>query len=181
MQKVFVFLADGFEEIEAIAPVDVFRRAGMSVTTVSITNELQVRGAHDILVVADICFSDIEFSGDFLIFLPGGMPGATNLDNHAGLKKLIETQAANGNEIAAICAAPLILGKMGLLNNKEAICYPGYEHFLYDAHIVTSEIVKSDNIYTAKGPGVSIPFALRIVEDFKGKQFADTIAKAMMF
>lgn len=181
MQQVFVFLADGFEEIEAIAPVDVFRRAGMNVKTVSITNELQVRGAHDVLVVADACFHEVDFSGDFLIFLPGGMPGATNLDNHAGLKKLIVKQAARGNEIAAICAAPLVLGKMGLLKNKEAICYPGYEQFLLDAQIDTSEIVKSGNIYTAKGPGVSIPFALKIVEDFKGKEFAEAIAQAMMF
>lgn len=180
MEQVYVFLADGFEEIEAIAPVDVFRRAGFNVTTVSITEEKPVRGAHDLVVRADACFSSLDFEGEFLIFLPGGMPGATNLDNHAGLKKLIKKQVEAGKAIAAICAAPFILGKMGLLKDKEAICYPGYEHLLKDARIATAKMVKSGNIYTAKGPGVSIPFALSIVESFRGKQFADQVAQAMM-
>lgn len=180
MQQVFVFLADGFEEIEAIAPVDIFRRAGIKVTSVSISEDLFVRGAHDIMVKADACFSELVFEGDFLIFLPGGMPGATNLDNHQGLKKLIEKQADQGREIAAICAAPFILGKMGLLKNKEAICYPGYEHLLNEARISSSEIVKSGNIYTAKGPGVAVNFALRIVENICGSKVAEQITKAMI-
>lgn len=180
MQQVFIFLAEGFEEIEAIAPVDVFRRAGIKVTTVSISDDLLVRGAHNITVKADVCFSELTSEGDFLIFLPGGMPGATNLDNHAGLKKMIEKQADNGREIAAICAAPFVLGKMGLLKNKEAICYPGYEHLLKDASISSSHIVKSGNIYTAKGPGVAVAFALRIVENVCGEKVAEQIAQAMM-
>lgn len=179
--QVFIFLADGFEEIEAITPIDVFRRAGMKVTTVSITEELNVTGAHDVTVIADKRFADTSFDGEFLIFLPGGMPGTKHLGEHEGLKQLIASQASKNKMIAAICAAPSILGEMGLLKNKEAICYPGFENSLIDAKLSTSKIVKSDNILTAKGPGVSIPFALRIVEELQGKQAAEEIAKAMIF
>jgi len=179
--QVFIFLAEGFEEIEAVAPIDIFRRAGLNVTTVSVTDNLKVSGAHDITLMADACFSEVNFHGEFLIFLPGGMPGTTNLGKHDGLKNLIEIQAKKCRTIAAICAAPLILGEMGVLKNKEAICFPGYEHLLKDAHISASKIVKSDNIFTAKGPGVSIPFALRIVEELKGKKVADQVTQAIIF
>ncbi len=178
--RILLFLAEGFEEIEAVAPIDVFRRAGIDVTTVSVSDKLTVTGAHGIGVNADVIFEKADLSGDFLIYLPGGMPGTTNLDNHTGLKKLIEKQAAKGATIAAICAAPSILGKMGLLKEKEAICYPGFESFLTDAKISSSTIVKSGNILTAKGPGVAIPFALKIVEELKGKDTAQQVANGMI-
>ncbi len=178
--RILLFLAEGFEEIEAVAPIDVFRRAGINVTTVSVSDKLTVTGAHGIGVNADVIFEKADLSGDFLIYLPGGMPGTTNLDNHTGLKKLIEKQAAKGATIAAICAAPSILGKMGLLKEKEAICYPGFESFLTDAKISSSTIVKSGNILTAKGPGVAIPFALKIVEELKGKDTAQQVANGMI-
>lgn len=178
--RILLFLAEGFEEIEAVAPIDVFRRAGIDITTVSVSNKLTVTGAHGIGVNADVIFEKADFSGDLLIYLPGGMPGTTNLDNHAGLKKLIEKQAAKGATIAAICAAPSILGKMGLLKEKEAICYPGFESFLTDAKLAASTIVKSGNILTAKGPGVAIPFALKIVEELKGEDTAQQVANAMI-
>jgi 4-methyl-5(b-hydroxyethyl)-thiazole monophosphate biosynthesis len=178
--RILLFLAEGFEEIEAVAPIDVFRRAGIDVTSVSVSNKLTVTGAHGIGVNADVIFEKADLSGDFLIYLPGGMPGTTNLDNHTGLKKLIEKQAAKGATIAAICAAPSILGKMGLLKEKEAICYPGFESFLTDAKISSSTIVKSGNILTAKGPGVAIPFALKIVEELKGKDTAQQVANGMI-
>lgn len=178
--RILLFLAEGFEEIEAVAPIDVFRRAGIDVTTVSVSDKLTVTGAHGIGVNADVIFEKADLSGDFLIYLPGGMPGTTNLDNHTGLKKLIEKQAAKRATIAAICAAPSILGKMGLLKEKEAICYPGFESFLTDAKISSSTIVKSGNILTAKGPGVAIPFALKIVEELKGKDTAQQVANGMI-
>jgi len=178
--RILLFLAEGFEEIEAVAPIDVFRRAGIDVTTVSVSDKLTVTGAHGIGVNADVIFEKADLCGDFLIYLPGGMPGTTNLDNHTGLKKLIEKQAAKGATIAAICAAPSILGKMGLLKEKEAICYPGFESFLTDAKISSSTIVKSGNILTAKGPGVAIPFALKIVEELKGKDTAQQVANGMI-
>lgn len=178
--KIFVFLAEGFEEIEAIAPIDVFRRAELDVTTVSIYDELIVSGAHNVGVQADTTFDKADFSGEFLIYLPGGMPGTTNLGNHKGLTELIKTQVEKGETVAAICAAPSILGQMGLLEGKEAISYPGFEETLTGATISEKIIAKADNILTAKGPGVAIPFALKIVEELKGKQTADDIAAAMI-
>ena len=178
--KIFVFLAEGFEEIEAIAPIDVFRRAGLDVTTVSIEGDLIVYGAHNIGIQADENFFQADFSGKYMIYLPGGMPGTTNLSNHSGLTNLIEQQVNNGDMIAAICAAPSILGQMGLLEGKEAISYPGFENLLTGATISEDTIVKADNILTAKGPGVAIPFALRIVEELKGREVADEVAAAMI-
>jgi 4-methyl-5(b-hydroxyethyl)-thiazole monophosphate biosynthesis len=178
--KIFLFLADGFEEIEAIAPVDIFRRAGLDVVTVSINAQKEVSGARGIIVKADTLFDENDYQGDNLIFLPGGMPGTTNLDNHDGLKKLIAVQAQKQGKIAAICAAPSILGKMDLLKGKEAICYPGFESMLTDARISKEKMVQDSNIYTAKGPGVAIPFALEIVTGLCGKAKADEIAAALI-
>ncbi len=178
--KIFIFLAEGFEEIEAIAPIDVFRRAGLDVTTISIEEDLIVYGAHKVGIQADQTFSQANFSGKYLIYLPGGMPGTTNLEKHSGLRTLIEQQVTSGDMVAAICAAPSILGQMGLLKGKEAISYPGFESLLTGATISEDKIVKADNILTAKGPGVAIPFALKIVEELKGKKVAEEIASAMI-
>jgi len=174
-----VFLADGFEEIEAIAPIDIFRRAGIEVSTVSISSKKEVTGAHAIPVLADCLFSEADLQENDLLFLPGGMPGTKNLDAHAGLKNLISMQVQKGEKVAAICAAPSILGKMGLLQGKEAICYPGFEKELVGATLSESKIVKADNIFTAKGAGVAIQFALKLVEELKGKEEATRIANSI--
>ena len=146
---------------------------------VSISDDKEVSGAHGVSVLADSLFSEIDFSGDFLLFLPGGMPGTKNLDAHEGLKKLINMQVKAGKPTAAICAAPSILGKMGLLEGKEAICYPGFENQLTGAKISDDKMVKSGSISTAKGAGVAIQFALKLVEDLKGKTEADRIANSI--
>lgn len=177
--KVFIFLADGFEEIEAIAPIDIFRRADIDVTTVSISKEKQVRGSHNIAVQADSLFAETDFSTNDLLYLPGGMPGTRNLDAHEGLKKLLLKQDEDNKRIAAICAAPSILGKLGLLTGKEAICFPGFENQLAGAIISKEKIVKSGKIITAKGAGVAIQFALKLVEELKGKTIAEKIAIAI--
>lgn len=177
--KVLLFLAEGFEEIEAIAAIDIFRRADIEVISISISNNKTVCGAHKVCIIADSIFDETDFSGDFLIYLPGGLPGTTNLDNHAGLKQLIANQITKGNEIAAICAAPSILGKMGILKGKEAICYPGFESQLLESNISKKTIVKSNTIYTAKAAGVAIQFALRIVEDLCGKEKAKEIEESI--
>ncbi len=177
--KVFLFLADGFEEIEAIAPVDIFRRAGIKVVTVSVSDEKLVRGAHNISIMADCLFSETDFSENDLLYLPGGMPGTKNLDAHDGLKNLLLKHANENKKIAAICAAPSILGKLGLLNGKEAICYPGFEDQLVGAILSKEKIVKSGYITTAKGAGVAIQFALKLVADLVGKQTADKIAESI--
>src|ERR1035437_1282825 len=177
--KAYIFLADGFEEIEAIAPIDIFRRAGIEVVTVSIGVRKAVNGAHGIPVLADSHFSDINFSENDLLFLPGGMPGTKNLGAHVGLKNLISLQVQKGEKVAAICAAPSILGKMGLLQGKEAICYPGFEKELVGATLSENKVVKAENIFTAKGAGVAIQFALKLVEELKGKEEADRIANSI--
>lgn len=181
MKKVFLFLADGFEELEAVAPIDILRRAEIDITTVSVMGRKEVKGAHNLTIVADKLFEELDYTNNEMLILPGGMPGTSNLENHAGLKKLLEQQAAKKNKISAICAAPSILGKMGLLNGKEAICYPGFEQFLSGAKISTKKLVKADNIITAKGPGVAIDFGLAIVEELKGKTIADQVAQGMIY
>lgn len=177
--QIYLFLAEGFEEIEAIAPIDIFRRAGLIVTTVSISDEKAVTGAHGITVLSDSIFEQTNFVEDSLLFLPGGLPGTTNLDNNSGLKTLIQIQSDKGNKMAAICAAPSVFGKMGLLADKEAICYPGFENQLVDATLSTSDIIRSGNIFTAKAAGSAMDFALMIVSDLKGKEVAEAIRTGM--
>jgi len=179
--KAFVFLADGFEEIEAITPIDILRRADVEVTTISISNNKEVRGAHGIIVSADCLFSQADFSNNDLLILPGGMPGTKNLDAHEGLKKLIRLQVEKGKKLAAICAAPSILGKMGFLEGKEAICYPGFENQLFGATLSEEKIVKSGLIITAKGAGVAVDFALKLVEELKGKASAERVAVSICY
>lgn len=177
--QIYLFLAEGFEEIEAIAPIDIFRRAGLQVTTVSISDEMAVTGAHGITVLADSTFDATNFVEDSLLFLPGGLPGTTHLDNHSGLKALIQNHSGKGNKLAAICAAPSVFGKMGLLADKEAICYPGFEDQLQKATLSTSDSIRSGNIYTAKAAGLAMEFALMIVGDLKGKEVAEAIRAGM--
>jgi len=177
--QTFVFLADGFEEIEAIAAIDILRRANIEVTTISISTSKEVQGAHGIIVIADCLFTDADFTQNDLLYLPGGMPGTKNLDAHDRLKNLLIKQVEQGEKIAAICAAPSILGKMGLLEGKEAICYPGFENQLFGATLSEAKVVKSGTIITAKGAGVAIEFALKLVEELKGKAIAEKIAMSI--
>jgi len=156
--KAMVFLADGFEEIEAIAPIDIMRRAGIEVTTISVTATKEVRGAHDILLQADCLFGQIDFSNADLLFLPGGMPGTKNLEAHDGLKQLLLKHANEGKKLAAICAAPSILGKLGLLKGKEAVCFPGFEETLKGAILSDKKVVQSGNIITGKAAGAAVEF-----------------------
>jgi 4-methyl-5(b-hydroxyethyl)-thiazole monophosphate biosynthesis len=177
--KVFIFLADGFEELEAIAPIDIFRRADIDVTIISVTNEKLVRGSHNISVLADKIFSEADFSVNDLLYLPGGMPGTKNLGAHKGLKNLILKQAGEHRKIAAICAAPSILGKLGLLKGKEAICYPGFEDQLTGAVLSKEKIVESGFISTAMGAGVAVQFAIKLVEVLKGKAEAEKVSMSV--
>jgi 4-methyl-5(b-hydroxyethyl)-thiazole monophosphate biosynthesis len=126
-------------------------------------------------------FSETDFTKNDLLYLPGGMPGTKNLDEHPGLKKLLQQQAIEKKNIAAICAAPSILGKMGLLKGKEAICYPGFENQLTGAILSKNKLAKSDFISTAKGAGVAVEFALKLVEDLKGKQMSEKVAASICY
>jgi len=180
MKKVFIFLAEGFEETEAIATMDVMRRGGLDVTSVSVTGNLLVNGAHGIAVNADTLFEKANLSSGDMLVLPGGMPGASNLNAHAGLKSALEQYAANGKKIAAICAAPLVLGGLDLLQGKKATAYPGFESTLKGATYVNSPVVKDGNIITGRGPGFAFQFGLAIVEELQGKEKANEVADGLL-
>ena len=182
MKTMYVFLADGFEEIEALAPIDVMRRAGLSVTTVSVTGNLVVQGAHGIPVVADAAFDELDYADAALLFLPGGLPGATNLEAHAGLSKLlVEKSAEEEVVLSAICAAPLVLGGLDLLQGKRATCYPGFEDTMKGAIYTADKVTVDGNIFTACGPGAAWELGFTFVEHFCSVAKADELRKGMQF
>ncbi len=159
---IYVFLANGFEEIEALAPVDFLLRLGVDVKTVGVSGKF-CRGAHGINVEADLALEDVELNDNLEgIILPGGMPGAENLNNSEAVQKAIDYCAENGKIIGAICAAPFILGRKGLLNGKNATCFPGFEEELSGATVLSDGVVTDGNIVTAKGAGVAWEFGAAI-------------------
>jgi 4-methyl-5(b-hydroxyethyl)-thiazole monophosphate biosynthesis len=178
--KAFIFLAAGFEETEAIATLDVLRRGGIEGISVSISDQYLVTGAHNIPVKADKLFSETDFSQGEVLVLPGGMPGASNLNAHAGLKALLKQYATEGKKIAAICAAPLVLGGLGLLQGKRATAYPGFESTLNGAEFEKKPVVKDGHIITGRGPGFALDFGLAIVEELQGKAKADEVASGLL-
>lgn len=175
---IYVFLADGFEEMEALAPVDILRRAELDVKTVGVTGAV-VTGSHGISVQTDMLISQITTDNMDMIVLPGGMPGTLNLEKDPIVGTCIRYCADNDKYICAICAAPSILGHMGLLKGKNAICFPGFEGELIGANISDKHVVADGKIITAKGAGVAVEFALKIVEDFDSKEKAEKLFAAM--
>lgn len=172
---VYCFLADGFEEIEAIAPIDILRRADISVTTVGVTGKT-VTGRHGIEVIADISISELDNSENIeAVILPGGLPGAVNLENSEKVQEMIDKANNCGAYVCAICAAPQILGHKGLLDGKCAISYPGFEKELIGAKISDDYVVTDSNFITAKGAGVAVEFGLAIVAAIKGNSISDSI------
>ncbi len=180
MNKIAIFLAEGFEEIEAVSIIDVLRRASLHVDLVSITGKKEVRGAHNITIIADAIFEDHDFTANEALVLPGGMPGAENLKSHNGLRELIVKFNDEKKPIGAICAAPMVLGELGILYHKNATCYPGFEQYLDGAIITGNDYEVSENIVTGKGAGVAIEFALQIVGIMRGKTIAEELANKMM-
>ena len=180
MKTIFVFLAEGFEEIEALTPVDILRRAGLPVQTVSIMDEQVVTGAHGVPVLADKMFAEIHPENAEMILLPGGLPGATNLDAHEGLGQMIMDFAKEEKPLAAICAAPLVFGNRGLLEGKKATCYPGFETYLQGAEYTAALVEKDGNFITGKGPGAALEFAFAIVEKYCGLDMVQQLKQGMM-
>ena len=176
---IYMFLANGMEEIEALCPLDLMRRAGLDVVTVGIGGK-EITGAHGITVLADI--SDAEYSDESptLIFLPGGMPGTLNLQVSKTVLQAIKTAKESDSYIAAICAAPSILGDMGLLVGKEATCYPGFEDKLRGASLSDARVVLDGKILTAKGMGAALDMGLKIVEIFCGADKANSLRHAVI-
>lgn len=176
---ILVFLAKGFEEIEALTCIDILRRGGLEVKSVSIHQEKMVEGAHGIKVQADLLFDEIPLDAEALI-LPGGMPGTLNLKAHQGLCTLLLSFADRKDKtLAAICAAPSIFGELGLLKNKKATCYPGFEKQLTEAHVSRRSVVKDGNLITANGPGHAMDFALKLLEHLAGSEKAEEIRNGL--
>jgi 4-methyl-5(b-hydroxyethyl)-thiazole monophosphate biosynthesis len=167
MGKTCVFLAEGFEEIEALAVVDVLRRNNIEVETISIQDSIYVTGGHKIEVKADKLFDEVNYNDVEMIVLPGGMPGTLNLQKHKKLEELIIKFANENKRISAICAAPSILGKLGILKDKRAICYPGYEKELIGAQICDEAVVIDNNIITSKSMETAIEFGFAIVKQYR--------------
>lgn len=181
MNTSYIFLAPGFEEIEALTVLDVMRRAGMDVKTVSITSENTVTGAHGVPVKADLLYDKVDFIMPEWLILPGGMPGAENLSRHAALNSLLINQAQSG-KIAAICASPgVVLGSLGILDGKEATCYPGFEKQMPKAIHRDAPVIALNNIVTANGPSAALRFALAIVANSMGDSVAQEVGSAMLF
>lgn len=176
----FVFLAEGFEETEAFAPIDILRRASIEVYTVGVGAKV-VTGAHGIPVVADVIDCEIGPDADCEgVILPGGMPGTLNLEKSESVQKFIDNAAKNGKLLAAICAAPSILGHKGLLSDKKAVCFPGFEEQLVGATVVKDAVITDDNIITACGAGAALKFGFEIVKYIKGEAKAKHYKDAML-
>ena len=173
----YLFLDNGFEEIEALTTVDLLRRANIALTTVSMTGEKHVTGSHQITVHADKQFADCDFSDAEMLILPGG---ATHLETHQNLCELLLKHNEENKLIAAICAAPSVLGRLGILNGKQATCYPGFEEYLGESY-VGGLVVESKNIITAKGPGLSSDFAFCLIEKLAGSETADAVYDAAQY
>lgn len=182
MKESYLFLAEGFEELEAITAIDVMRRAGIDLRTVSITASLQVTGAHGVSLKADVLFDNTLFRDPEWLVLPGGMPGATNLHEFAPLQGLLERQAKSSQgRIAAICASPaVVLGQLGLLEGHTACCYPGFENLMKGAEVSDKRVVESGRIVTGNGPGSALDWAFKIVEITCGSDKMHEVAAGML-
>lgn len=178
---VALLLADGFEEIEALTPVDILRRGGIEVKTYSINGDLCVCGTHNIMVDADDVIENLDYESLDAVILPGGMPGADNLENCPDVQEVLDYAFKNGKLMCAICAAPKVLGKFGYLEGKKATCFPGFEECLLGAEPTGARVEVDGNIITSKGMGTAMDFALAILEYMKGKETADKMAVSTMY
>lgn len=178
---VYMFLANGFEEIEALCPLDLLRRAGVEVTTVAVGAEnLHVTGSHGITVLADMDEREFADEAPEMVILPGGMPGASNLDASPVVDAAIKAAVACDGYLAAICAAPMILGKRDILCGKRAICFPGFEDYLHGATVAAERVVRDGKIITGAGMGVALDFGLALVAALRGRETAAALRRAVL-
>ena len=179
--KVCIFLAEGFEEIEALTVADILRRAGIGTSLVSVTGEKQVTSSHNITVAADELFEDVDFAKVDMIVLPGGMPGTLNLEAHQGLMEQVDKFYSEEKWLAAICAAPSIFGHKGMLKGKKACSFPDFESHLEGAEVVRDEVSVAGKIITSRGMGTAIPFGLEICAQLSGSEKAQEISDKIIF
>lgn len=181
MSRVCVFLADGFEEIEGLTVVDILRRAGVETQMVSVSDERMVTGSHQIPIRTDVCIKDVDFAHTEALVLPGGMPGTLRLGECKALTEQLVQFHKEGKKVAAICAAPSVLGDLGILDGKKACCYPGFESRLAGAQVVYDKVVSDGNVTTSRGMGTAIPFALSLVEQLVSKEKAAELKKGIVY
>ncbi len=177
---IYIFLADGFEECEALVPVDILRRADIQIKTVGVGSNI-ITGSHGISVTCDTINKNLSFENLQGIILPGGMPGTINLEKDATVQSAIDYCADNNLLIGAICAAPSILGHKNLLNGKKATCFPGFEKDLLGAIVCDTQVVCDGNIITSHGAGAAFEFGFEILAYLKGNDFADNLKKQMKY
>ena len=180
MRSVYVFCADGFEEVEGLTAVDLLRRAGVSVTMVSIMGRTKITGARNISVNTDILIEDIKEEADMLV-LPGGMPGTNYLRDHEGLAELLKMQYEAGKWVAAICAAPSVFGGLGFLKDRKATSYPGCLDGIPVGEYTEEPVAVDGNVVTSRGVGTAIAFALKLIEVLISKEKADEIAASIVY
>ena len=181
MSKVYAFMAEGFEEVECLSVVDILRRAGVETTMVSVSGSLEVTGSHQITVKADALFSRVNCKEADLLFLPGGVPGTPNLLAHQGLCQALKEAAEDGRRLAAICAAPSILGQLHLLEGKEATCYPGWEDKLLGAVHKNDGVVTDGKITTGRGMGYGVDLGLELVRILVDEATSEDLKEAIQY
>lgn len=180
-EKVGMMVANGYEEIEMLTVVDVLRRAGMTCDIISVTGERKLTSSHKVTVEADLKYEEADFDSYDALVIPGGMPGTINLGEHGGVCEQLKKAHEAGKLIAAICAAPTVFGKLGLLEGKKAICYPGLEDQLTGAIVTCEPAVRDGNIITSRGMGTAIDFALAILAYYEGQEAAAEMAEKIVY
>ena len=181
MSRIAVFFAEGYEEIEALTVVDICRRAGVEVQMVSVSGAKVVNSSHGVGVQMDMSFEEVNFDSLDMIVLPGGMPGTKNLEAHEGLMAQVDAFDRAGRYLAAICAAPSILGHRGILQGRKAGCYPGWEQHLTGAEVSMDDATVDGHVITGRGMGCAIPFSLAIVAQLLGQEQADKVAESIVY
>ena len=181
MSKVYIFLADGFEDIEALAVVDLMRRAGITTVTVSVSDSLKVETSHQVTLFADALFQECDFSDADVLILPGGMPGTSTLRAYEPLMELLKAHHAQGKMLAAICAAPTILSDLGMLKDRRATSFPKRREDIDAAEYLSDPVVVDGNITTSRGMGTSFDFALSLIAQLTDQEKADALAASVVY
>lgn len=180
-KKIGIMVADGYEEIEMLTVVDLLRRAGLFCEIISVTGKKELVSSHAVTVLADVLYEQADFARYDALVIPGGMPGTLHLGNHAGVCEQLTRAHAEGKLLAAICAAPTVFGKLGLLEGKKAICFPGMEDGLTGAIVTCEPVVQDGTIITSRGMGTAIDFGLAIVAYFEGEAAAKALAEKIVY